>query len=73
MPRLSKSLPKYRKHRASGQAVVRLSGKDFYLGPIGSAASRLEYDRLISEWVANGRRLTELPQLQQNTPRQCKR
>ena len=25
MPRLTKSLPKYRKHRASGQAVVTLA------------------------------------------------
>lgn len=53
----SKSLPKYAKHRASGQAVVRLSGQDFYLGPHGTKASKLEYDRLIGEWLANGRRL----------------
>ncbi len=33
MPQLTKSIPKYRKHRASGQAIVTLSGKDFYLGP----------------------------------------
>ncbi len=53
----SKSLPKYAKHKASGQAVVRLSGKDFYLGPHGTKASKLEYDRLIGEWLANGRQL----------------
>ena len=57
MPRLSKSLPKYRKHKASGQAVVNLSGKDHYLGPHGNKASKLEYDRLIGEWLANGRSL----------------
>lgn len=55
MPRLLNSLPKYRKHRASGQAVVTLNGRDFYLGPHGTKASRLEYDRLIAEWLANGR------------------
>ena len=57
MPRLKRTLPKYAKHKASGQAIVTLSGKDFYLGPHGTKASRLEYDRLISEWMANGRRL----------------
>ena len=50
--------PKYRKHKASGQAVVTLSGTDIYLGPHGTKASRIEYDRIIGEWLANGRRLT---------------
>lgn len=59
MPRLSKSLPKYRKHRASGQAIVTLSGQDFYLGPHNTKASKLEYDRLVSEWLAAGRRLPQ--------------
>src|SRR3990167_6392065 len=31
MPRLTNATPKYRKHRASGQAVVTLNGKDHYL------------------------------------------
>ena len=57
MPRLTKSVPKYRKHRASGQAVVVLNRQDFYLGPHGTRTSRREYDRLIAEWLANGRRL----------------
>ena len=55
MPRLTKAVPKYQKHRASGQAVVRLNGQDFYLGPHGTKASKLEYDRLIAEWLVNGR------------------
>lgn len=55
MPRLKDSLPKYRKHRASGQAVVTLGGRDFYLGPHGTKASRREYDRLIAEYLASGR------------------
>lgn len=55
MPRLSSSIPKYRKHRASGQAIVTLSGTDHYLGPHGTAASKREYDRLVGEWQANGR------------------
>ena len=52
MPKLNSSLPKYRLHRASGQAVVTLYGTDIYLGPWRSKASKLEYDRLIREWVA---------------------
>jgi integrase len=59
MPRnsLSSRLPKYRKHRASGQAIVTLSGLDHYLGPHGTNTSKLEYDRLIAEWLQNGRHL----------------
>jgi len=59
MPKLKSSLPKYRKHRATGQAVVTLSGKDFYVGPYGTNVSKIEYDRLIAEWLANGRRLSD--------------
>ena len=55
MPRLSRSLPKYRRHKASGQAVVTLNGRDHYLGPHGTRASHREYDRLIAEWLAGGR------------------
>lgn len=57
MPRLSYALPKYRKHRASGQAIVTLCGVDHYLGPHGTRASKCQYDRLIAEWLANDRRL----------------
>ncbi|QEH35442.1 hypothetical protein OJF2_39940 [Aquisphaera giovannonii] len=45
----------YRHHRPSGQAVVTLGGRDRYLGPHGTAASKAAYDRLIAEWLANGR------------------
>ena len=58
MPRLSPdSLPKYGKHKQSGQARVVLNGRHFLLGPYGSKASIVEYDRLLAEWVANGRQL----------------
>lgn len=56
MPRLINGNPSYRKHRASGQAVVTLDGRDIYLGPHGTKASKVEYDRIIGEWLANGRR-----------------
>lgn len=55
----SKSPPKYRKHRASGQAIVTLDGKDIYLGSHGTKTSKSEYDRLIGEWLANGRSLPD--------------
>ena len=55
MPRLVHAVPKYQKHRASGQAVVSINGRDHYLGLHGSKASRIEYDRLITEWLASGR------------------
>ncbi|MDA0659311.1 MAG: hypothetical protein O3C60_10755 [Planctomycetota bacterium] len=56
MPRLISQLPRYRKH-ASGQAFVYLDGRNIYLGPYRSLRSREAYDRVISEWTANGRRL----------------
>ncbi|MEO0531478.1 MAG: site-specific integrase [Planctomycetota bacterium] len=56
MPRLKNALPSYRKHRASGQAVVTLSGVDHYLGRHGTKASRTLYDRLVAEWLASGRK-----------------
>jgi integrase len=55
MRRQSKSVPKYCKHRASGQAVVTLNGRDHYLGPHGTRASKINYDRLIGEWLVSGR------------------
>ena len=55
MPRLIHSTPKYRHHRASGNAVVKIQGKDHYLGTYGTKASKAKYDRLIAEWLAAGR------------------
>ncbi|NLF69173.1 MAG: recombinase XerD [Candidatus Anammoximicrobium sp.] len=55
MPRLISKAPKYRHHKASDQAVVTIQGKDYYLGPWKSRTSRQEYDRLIAEYLANGR------------------
>jgi integrase len=50
-------IPSYRRHRASGQAVVTLNGVDHYLGPWNTPQSRAEYDRVTSEWLVRGRRL----------------
>jgi integrase len=51
-------IPSYRFHRASKQAVVTIGGKDHYLGRYDSHESRVEYDRLIAEWLAAGRRVS---------------
>ena len=48
----AKRPPGYRKHKQSGQAVVTLNGKDFYLGPYGTNASKREYTTvcLVDGW-----------------------
>jgi integrase len=50
------SVPGIRRHRPSGQAVVTLSGQDFYCGPFGTKTALAQYDRQVSEWLARGRR-----------------
>ncbi len=57
MPRLTNSLPKCRKHKASGQAFVELNGRRHYLGPHDTKTSKLEYDRLVAEWLQHGRQI----------------
>ena len=47
--------PSYRLHKPSGQAVVTLNGRDTYLGRHDTPESRMEYDRVIAEWLSNGR------------------
>ncbi len=46
-------VPGYLRHKASGQALVRINGRDFYLGKYDSPESKDEYDRLISKWLHN--------------------
>ena len=47
MPKLTKRVPSYRRHKVSGHAVVTLAGKDHYLGPYGSDESRDRYTNLL--------------------------
>jgi hypothetical protein len=49
-----KRKPSYLRHKSTGQARVRIDGKDHYLGPYGSPESRERYDDLIAEWFAKG-------------------
>ncbi len=48
---MSRKLPKYALHRPSGNARVRINGKDYYLGEYDSPESHEEYDRLIAKYV----------------------
>lgn len=50
-------IPKIRHHKASGRAAVVLDGRWIYLGKFGTEEARQEYERRITEWLANGRRL----------------
>jgi len=52
MPKLTRTPPKYRLHKASGQAVVTLDGRDHYLGPHGSKESRIKCDELVGGWLS---------------------
>lgn len=47
---MSKRVPKYRHHKATGQAVVTLGGRDHYLGKHGTPESHVKYAAAISAW-----------------------
>jgi hypothetical protein len=51
----SPRIPSYRLHTPSGQAVVRLDGRDVYLGTHGSVNSQEKYQRTIEQWLARCR------------------
>ena len=53
-------IPAYRRHKPSGLAVVRIRGKDFYLGKYDSPGRHREYERLIARWLA-GRGQPDVP------------
>ena len=46
-----KRIPSCCHHKPTGQAYVRLAGKQVYLGVYGTAESKAEYDRLIAGWL----------------------
>jgi len=57
MPATQVRIPKLCKHKATGQAVARLDGKDYYLGVFGTTDANSAYERLIAEWLSHGRQL----------------
>jgi integrase len=53
----SRRVPSYRHYKPKNLGVVRIDGKDNYLGKYNSPESWEKYDRQIAEWLANGRQL----------------
>ncbi len=51
-------IPAYRLHKASGQGLVTIRGKDYYLGAHNTKESKSKYKRLIGEYLAQGQPLT---------------
>jgi hypothetical protein len=49
----ARKIPSYRLHKPTGQAVVRLDGRDLYLGKHGTEKSHEEYRRRIAEWLTH--------------------
>ncbi len=49
-------IPKYRLHKPTGLAVVRLSGRDIYMGRFGSPESEARYQAAITDWLNAGRK-----------------
>ena len=50
MPRLKNQPPKYYLHKRSGSAVVRINGREVYLGKYGSPESHERYAKAIVDW-----------------------
>ncbi|MEQ8790065.1 MAG: site-specific integrase [Pirellulaceae bacterium] len=46
-----KRKPSYLLHKPTGQARVRIDGKDHYLGPHDSPESRERYEALVTQWL----------------------
>jgi hypothetical protein len=51
MARKANVLPSYLLHTQSGQARVRISGRDYLLGLYGSESSRIAYGELIAKFA----------------------
>tara|TARA_R110002049_G_scaffold305056_1_gene500975 strand:+ start:9914 stop:10165 length:252 start_codon:yes stop_codon:yes gene_type:complete len=51
--------PSYRLHRASGNAVVTVDGRDHYLGKYDTPESLEKYARLIAERAVTGEVTTD--------------
>jgi integrase len=54
MPRPAHGLPKYRHYKPKNLGVVRIDGRDIYLGKYNSPESREAYNRAIAEWLTSG-------------------
>lgn len=56
MPRPKSVQPSLCLHKPSGRAYVTLGGRQCWLGVYGSPESEAAYDRVVGEWLMNGRR-----------------
>ena len=54
-------VPSYRYHKATGQAIVVIRRRFYYLGRFGSPESREKYERVIGEYLASGRVQPQAP------------
>ncbi|MCK4658707.1 MAG: hypothetical protein KAV82_04220 [Phycisphaerae bacterium] len=61
--RRSARIPKYRLPKPFSLVVVRLNGRDIYLGQHGTEESRQRYEQVIAEWLSNHRQLAERREL----------
>lgn len=68
MPRYRYKTPKLHKHHR-GQAFVKISGRQVWLGRYDDPATRERYDELIAQWLANGRELPEPEPAEPDLPR----
>jgi len=57
----TRRIPSLCLHKATGQAVVRLDGKDVYCGLHGTPEAQEKYDRVIAEWLVTGRQTSLHP------------
>jgi hypothetical protein len=48
---MPKRAPKYALHKPSGQARVRIDGKNHYLGVYDSPESHERYEQLVARWL----------------------
>jgi hypothetical protein len=51
---MASRIPSRRHHKPSKQAVVTLNGGDHSRGPWGSKQAKVEFQRLVGEWLASG-------------------
>lgn len=55
MPRSPSWPPRIYPHIPTGQDRIRVNGRDYYLGPIGSTEAKAEYARLVTELAKEGK------------------
>lgn len=58
MPHQHNTVLSYREHKATGQAVVTLDGRDHYLGKHGTPEGHAQYQRLIEKYVDRDSRMS---------------